>query len=137
MRDSLTRGFAMIRENWKSVGVMWLIMIGVGIVWALVSVLLVLVTIPIVAITFMLGLVVAAIPTLLLAGLFSLFLGGPFPWIIAILFVVPLFFTLAFSPWLLLGAWQTVFTSSVWTLTWRELKAIPDTEPPQVEPGTS
>jgi len=135
VRDSLMRGFAVVRENWKSVGLMWLVMIGLGIVWALVSILIVLVTLPIVAMTFILGLVVASIPTLLLVGLFSLFLGGPLPWIVAILFVLPLFFTLAFSPWLLLGAWQTVFTSSVWTLTWRELKAIPDTESPQVEPA--
>jgi hypothetical protein len=125
VRDSLARGFAMVRENWKSVGLMWLVMIGLGIVWMLVGMILVLVTLPIVAITLILGAVIAAIPGLALAGIFSLFLGGYLPWVAAILFVLPLFFTLAFSPWLLLNAWQTVFTSSVWTLTWRELKALP------------
>jgi Zn-dependent protease with chaperone function len=115
---------------------MWLVMIGLGIVWALVSIFLALVTIPIVAITVILGAVIAAIPVLLLTGLFSLFLGGPLPWIVAILFVLPLFFTLAFSPWILLGAWQVTFTSSVWTLTYRELKAVPDATP-KVEPAAS
>jgi len=103
----------------------------------LVGMILVLITLPIVAITVILGAVIAAIPTLLLAGLFSLFLGGPLPWIVAILFVLPLFFTLAFSPWLLLGAWQTVYTSTVWTLTYRELKALPDATPPQEIPAAS
>jgi hypothetical protein len=45
------------------------------------------------------------------------------------LFLIPLFFTIAFSPWLLLGSWQAVFTSSVWTLTYRELKALPAVAP--------
>ncbi len=136
VRDSLARGFGMVRENWKSVGLMWLVMIGLGIVWAIASLILVVLTLPIVAITFILGLVVAAIPALLLAGLFSLFLGGILPWIAAGIFVLPLFFTLAFSPWMLLTAWETVFTSTVWTLTYRELKAIPDATP-QVEPAAS
>lgn len=59
------------------------------------------------------------------------------------LFIAPLFFTLAFSPWLLLGSWQAVYTSTVWTLTYREIKALPAlaspviTTPPPVEPAVS
>jgi len=37
VRESLSRGFAMARENWKNVGLMWLIMMGLGIVWMIVS----------------------------------------------------------------------------------------------------
>jgi hypothetical protein len=66
-----------------------------------------------------------AIPALLLVGLFSLFLSNVLAWVVGVLFVLPLFFTLAFSPWLLLGSWQAVFTSTVWTLTYREIKALP------------
>ena len=40
------------------------------------------------------------------SGLFSLFLSGYIPWIVAGIFVLPLFFTIAFSPWVLLTAWQ-------------------------------
>jgi hypothetical protein len=29
------------------------------------------------------------------------------------------------SPWLLLGSWQTVYTSTVWTLTYREIRLCP------------
>ncbi len=137
VRDSLARGWTMFRENWKSAGLMWLVMIGLGILWALVSIILVVVTIPIVVITAILGAVIAAIPGLILAGIFSLFLGGYLPWIAAAFFVLPLFFTVAFSPWFLLGSWQAVFTSSVWTLTYRELKAVPDATPPQEIPAAS
>jgi hypothetical protein len=127
--ESLRRGLAMVRENWKSVGLMWLVMIGLGIAWVVVSILAVILTIPIVILTGIVAILVVALPALLLVGLFSLFLTGPLPWIAAGLFVLPLFFLIAFSPWLLLGSWQSVFTSAVWTLTYRELKALPAIAP--------
>ena len=134
--ESLRRAFAMVRENWKSVGLMWLVMIGLGIAWIIVSIIAVLITLPLVLITIVAAVIVVAVPGAVLLGLFSLFLGGPLPWIAAALFILPLFFLIAFSPWLLLGSWQTVYTSTVWTLTYREIKALPtalmpptDTEP--------
>jgi hypothetical protein len=133
--ESLRRGFAMVRENWKSVGLMWLVMIGLGIAWIIVSIITVIITIPIVVVTSIIAAIVVAIPGLVLVGAFSLFLGGPLPWIAAGLFILPLFFIIAFSPWLLLGSWQTVYTSTVWTLTYREIKALPALIPqPEEEP---
>ena len=138
VRESLRRGFAMVRENWKNVGLMWLVMIGLGIAWIVVSIIAAIATLPVVIVTSLIGAIVVAAPGLLLVGLFSLFLGGPLPWIAAALFILPLFFTIAFSPWLLLTSWQTVYTSTVWTLTYRELKALPAITPaPTVEPVTS
>ncbi len=125
VRESLNRGWGLVRENWKNVGLMWLVMIGLGIVWAVVSVILVIVTIPVVAVTFIIAVLIAAVPVLLLVGFFSLFLSNVLAWVLGILFVLPLFFTIAFSPWVLLGSWQAVFTSTVWTLTYREIKALP------------
>jgi len=132
--DSLRRGFEMVRENWKDVGLMWLIMIGLGIAWALVSVIAIIITIPVVVITAVGAALIVAVPGLLLVGFFSLFLSGYLPWIAGGLFIAPLFFTLAFSPWVLLTAWQQVFSSTVWTLTFRELKALP-AEIPDMEIG--
>jgi hypothetical protein len=123
--ESLRRGFALVRENWKSEGLMWLVIIGLGILWTLVSIIVVILTIPVVAVTAVIGALVAAIPGLLLAGLFSLFLNGYLPWIAAGFFVLSLFVVLAFSPWVLLTVWQQVFTSTVRTLTYREIKALP------------
>ncbi len=127
--DSLRRGFQMARENWKNVGIMWLVMIGLGIVWAIVSVIAIIVTIPVVLVTSVAGALVAVVPALLAGGLTGIFLNGWLPWIVGVAFALPLFFTIAFSPWLLLGSWQTVFTSTVWTLVYRELKALPALTP--------
>jgi len=125
VRESLRRGWAFALENWKNVGLMWLVMIGLRIVWAVVSIILFIVTIPVVIVTAVIAVLVAAIPLLLFVGLFSTFLSGVLPWIAGGLFVAPLFFTIAFSPWLLVGSWQQVFNSTVWTLTYREIKAVP------------
>ena len=126
----------MVRENWKNAGIMWLVMIGLGIAWIPVSIIAAIVTIPVIIVTAAAAALVVAIPALLLVGLFSLFLSGPLPWIAAGLFVLPLFSIIAFSPWLLLGSWKTVYTSTVWTLTYREIKAlpslVPETEPEPV-----
>ncbi|MGD8402793.1 MAG: hypothetical protein PVJ21_03965 [Anaerolineales bacterium] len=133
--ESLRRGFAMVRENWKEVGLMWLIMIGLGIAWVIVSIVGVILTIPIVAITAIAAAAIVAIPGLLLVGFFSLFLSGYLPWIVGGIFVAPLFFILAFSPWVLLTAWQQVYKSTVWTLTYREIKALPEQLPePEIGP---
>jgi len=134
--ESFRQGFAMVRENWKDVGLMWLVMIGLGIIWAVASVILAIVTIPLVIVTAVIAALVASVPFLLFAGIFSLFTSGWFVWIAAGLFVAPLFFTIAFSPWVLLGSWQQVYTSTVWTLTYREIKALPAVVAAEVPPAS-
>jgi len=135
VREAFRLGFKMVRENWKNVGLMWLIMIGLGIAWVVVSIIAVIVTIPVVIVTGVVAALVAAVPGLLLVGFFSLFLNGYLPWIVGGIFIAPLFFTLAFSPWVLLTAWQQIYISTVWTLTYRELKVLPAATPAmEIEP---
>lgn len=133
VRESLQRGFALVLENWKNVGLMWLVMIGLGIVWAIVSIILAIISLPIVALTAAIAVLVFAVPYLLLVGLFTTFLSGVLPWIAGGLFIAPLFFIVAFLPWVLLGSWQSVYTSTVWTLTYREIKALPSISPQLIE----
>jgi len=125
VQEAFSRGWALARENWKNVGLMWLVMIGLGIAWAIASIILFIITIPVLLVTIAVALVISAVPALLLVGLFHLFLGNALAWVLGIVMILPLFFTIAFSPWLLVRSWQTVFTSTVWTLTYREIKAIP------------
>ncbi|MCK7527065.1 MAG: hypothetical protein MZV64_60385 [Ignavibacteriales bacterium] len=112
----------------RTSALMWLVMIGLGIVWAIASIILFIVTIPVVIVTAAVAFaIVAAIPALL-AGRTLPACSWAMRWrgSLGIVFTLPLFFTIAFSPWLLLASWQTVFTSTVWTLTYREIKALPD-----------
>jgi hypothetical protein len=78
--------------------------------------------------------IVGSLPGLLFAGISSLFLSGYLPWIVGALAGLPLFALVAFSPLLFLGGLERVFSSTVWTLVYRELKALPVIAP-VVEPA--
>jgi hypothetical protein len=136
VRESFRRGFTLVRENWKNVGLMWLVMIGLGIVWTVVAIILIVVTIPVVIVTAVIAVLVSALPYMLFVGIFSTFLGSWLPWVAGGLFIAPLFFTLAFAPWVLLSSWQQVYTSTVWTLTYREIKALPAIVATEVPPAS-
>ncbi len=129
IRDSLRAGFQLFCENWKNIGIMWLVMVGLGIAWGVVFIIGMVVSLPFLVLTIVAGIVVAAIPGLLLVGFFSLFLSGYLPWIVAGIFILPLFFIVGFSPWVLMAAWEKIFTSTVWTLVYRELQVLPELAP--------
>jgi hypothetical protein len=134
--DSLRAAGALVRRQWKSVGLMWLVMIGINIIWSIAFVVLMVPLLVVSIITAVGGLVVAILPTLLTAGIASL-LSAPdyWPWIFAAIIGAPIFFVIAFSPVLLVSGWNEIYKSSVWTLTYRELKALDTIAPVVGEPA--
>lgn len=141
--ESFRRGYAVMRRNWQSVGIMWLILVGVGIVWGVATFIAFFLLIPVYILTAIVGLIVAGIPALLVGGISSLFMGEWAPWVLAAVVGLPLFFMVTFSPLIFLGGLGKVFTSSAWTLTFRELTALgslapsPESLPPSPEGGSS
>ena len=125
VRESIRQGWSMVRCNWKSVGLMWLVMIAVRIGWAIALVIAFFLSLPVLILTILAGLVVGGLPALLVGGVSSLFLGGPLPWMVGVLFGLPFFLVVAFSPLLFFRGLGLVYGSTVWTLTYRELKALP------------
>jgi len=123
--ESIRQGFSVVRQHLKDVAIMWLIMIGLGLAWMIV---MIPVTIMLVVVALMLG----AFPALLVGGLASLFLEGAVPWILAGAVGLPIFILVVAVPSLFLGGLAEVFKSSVWTLTYRELRALEGLE---TEPG--
>jgi hypothetical protein len=134
--ESLSMAFALVKRQWKNVGLMWLVMLGVRIAWAIVFFILVFPLLIVSILTAVGGVLVAIVPTLLTAGVASL-LSAPdyWPWIFAAIIGLPLFFVVAFSPILLVGGWGLIYQSSVWTLTYRELKALETVAPAEIEQG--
>ena len=128
--ESLSKVAALVRRQWKNVGLMWLIMIGIRIVWAIAFFILILPLLVVSILTAVGGLLVAVIPTLLTAGIASL-LSAPayWPWVFALVIGLPFFFLVTFSPILLVSGWGQIYQSSVWTLTYRELKALESVSP--------
>jgi hypothetical protein len=131
IRESFRQGWQMFKHNWKNAGLMWLVMVGLGIGFALTSLVLLIVLIPVFILTGAAGLIVAAVPALIAFGISRLFTIAPLAWIIAALVGLPFFFLVLGSPLALLGGWVQIFSSSVWTLTYRELKILEQIAPTQ------
>jgi hypothetical protein len=128
--ESLRMAAALVKRQWKNVGLMWLVMIGIKIIWAIAFFILVFPLLIVSVLTAVGGVLVAVVPSLLTAGVASL-LSAPdyWPWIFAAIIGFPLFAVVAFSPILLVSGWGLIYQSSVWTLTYRELKALETVAP--------
>ncbi|MBN2148424.1 MAG: hypothetical protein JW726_13635 [Anaerolineales bacterium] len=122
--DALRHGWGLVRQNWKDVALMWLIMIGLRIGWVIASMMFFVVSIPLLLLTGALGILIGAIPTLLVAAISSLFLSGPFPWVVGVIVALPFFLVTALSPLIFFRSLELTFNSTVWTLTYREVKAL-------------
>lgn len=134
---SFRSGWALFKNNWKSATLMWLVMLGIGFGFGIVGTVLFFLLIPAYLILLLPAAIVAAIPAAIAFGLTSLFGGGPVAWIVAALVAVPFFLLIALAPLTLVSGWYQIYTSSVWTLTYRELKALDMVKPEQIPAETA
>jgi len=115
--EAIRRGFTVVRQHLKDVAIMWLIMVGLSIGWVIAM-------IPVVILLVLLAGVVGGLPALLAGGLARLALEGATPWILAAVVGLAIFVVVMAVPMLFLGGLVEVFKSSLWTLTYRELRAL-------------
>jgi hypothetical protein len=115
--DSLKEGFAFIRRHITDVVLTWLIMIGLQIGWALAL-------IPVVLFLLFVGVILGGGLGVLVGGLASLAVKGAAPWILGTLVGLPIFIVALGAPLIFLNGLAEVFKSSVWTLAYRELRAL-------------
>jgi hypothetical protein len=124
--QAIKHGFGVVREHLQDVAIMWLIMLGVGIGLAVVMIIVVILLL-------FLAAVLAGVPAVLAGGLASLVFEGPAPWILGAAVGIPIFILVMVVPMLFLGGLIEVFKSSVWTLTYREVRSL---EGAALEAGT-
>lgn len=124
VREAVQRGFSIVRRKWQEVGLFWLVMIGLGIAWWIASFVLLILLIPFFVVSIILAALVAGVPGLLVGGFSSIFLSGPWPIVVGIMFGLPVFIPLAVSPFLFFEGLAHIFRSITWTLVYRELKAM-------------
>jgi hypothetical protein len=129
---SIRRGLAVVRGKPVDVLVMWLIMLGVRLGWGVVVALSFLVLFPLLILFIVLGGVAGALPAYLVFLLSSLVFEGALPVLLAVIVGLPIFILVMLAPWWCLGGLMEVFTSSAWTLTYRELRAAGEALPAQV-----
>ena len=61
-------------------------------------------------------------------ALSSLVFEGALPVLLGLVVALPIFILVMLAPWWCAGGLMEVFTSSAWTLTYRELRAIAEAE---------
>ncbi|MBC7877604.1 MAG: hypothetical protein H7Y59_10585 [Anaerolineales bacterium] len=117
VRASLRRGYEMVKQRLGDSVLMGAMMFGISLLW-------VMVTIPIILAVVVVAALVGGIPALLVGSIVGFFTQGTTPWIVAAVVGVPIFLILVIIPATLIGGWQQVFSSSTWTLTYREALAL-------------
>lgn len=115
--ESIRRGFGLVRRHPGDAALMWLIMFTLGLAWVVVM-------IPVVLLLFVVGMLLGGLLALLVGLLVSLVAQGAAPWIAAALVGVPVMMVVIAVPATFLGGLAQTFTSTVWTLTYRELRAL-------------
>ncbi len=112
---------------------MWLVMLGIGIAAGIVMLIIFFLLIPAYIVLVLPAVIVGAIPGLAVFGITSIFASGPLAWILGILAALPFFFLVVFAPLTLISGWYTIFESNVWTLTYREMKALESIAPADLQ----
>ena len=131
--ESIRQGFGIVRQHPKDVVIMWLIMIGVQIGWVIALIATAIVLFPAIILLIFVGGVLAGLPALLIGGLAGLIFEGAVPWILAGVVGVPIFILVMAAPWIFLGGLMEAFKSSVWTLSYRELRALESAKRPELD----
>jgi hypothetical protein len=126
--ESIRQGFGIVRRHLKDVVIMWLIMVAVQIGWVIALIATAIVLFPAIILLIIVGGMLASLPALLVGGLASLILEGAVPWILAGVVGLPIFILVMAAPWIFLGGLMEAFKSSVWTLTYQELRALESLE---------
>jgi hypothetical protein len=121
VRASLLRGYQIVRQHLGDAIMMGVMMFGVGLLW-------VIVTIPAILAVIIAAALVAGLPALLAGSIAGFFVHGAAPWIVAAIVAAPIFLLVVIIPGALIGGWQKVFSSSAWTLTYREALALEQTK---------
>jgi hypothetical protein len=122
--ESFRRGWAMFKANFKNAALMWLVMVGVNIGAGIAMLIAAIILIPAYLILAIPGAIVAAIPGVIGYGIGSLFGVNVVAWIVAGVLGLPFFFLIVFAPVTLISGLYAVYESSVWTLTYRQMKAM-------------
>jgi hypothetical protein len=121
---SIRQGFILTKHHLKDIGPLWLVWMGLRLIWVFLIVPILILFIPFLLLTIPLGALLGGGPAALVAGIAALFMEGATPWIMGLLVGLPIFIVVMISPILFVSGWVEIYKSSIWTLAYRDLKAM-------------
>ena len=121
---SIHQGVAMTKHHLKEAGLVWLIWMGIRLLWAPIGLLIVILLAPILLLTILAGVALGGLPAALVAAITGLFMDGATPWIMGALAGLPIFIVVTISPILFVSGLVEIYKSCIWTLAYRDLRAM-------------
>ena len=122
--SSIRQGLSLTRHYLKEIGLLWLVWMGIRLLWALAGTVAVILLAPVLLLTILLGCLVSSIPAIVLGVTARIFLGGLTPWLMGALAGLPVFIVVMISPMLFVSGLVEIYKSSIWTLAYRDLKVM-------------
>lgn len=122
--ESLRQGWKLFTHQFKHTFLIWLVLLGVGIAVGVAMMLVFFLLIPAYAVMAIPGALVAAIPGGIGYGITYAIDPVVWPWVIGGLLFLPFFFAITFSPLSFVSGLVAVFYENVWTITFRQVRAI-------------
>jgi hypothetical protein len=130
---SIRTGFAITRRHLKEAGLVWLIWLGLRVLWIPIGALIIVFLVPVLLLTILAGLALGGIPAALVAAVAGQITSGTTAWILGSLAGLPIFIVVMISPILFVNGLFEIYLSSIWTLAYRELRtmegAVPEPAP--------
>ena len=120
--EAIRSAFGLIRRNLGATALQWLLLVGLGIAWRIAL-------LPVNLLLIVLGFLAGGLPALAVGGLAGLGLGWPWGIGLGMLVFIPVFILIVALPNVALDTLATVFHSTTWTLTYRELVVIDSGSP--------
>jgi hypothetical protein len=120
--EGFRRGWALVRRRPGDMIIMALILFGIGLVFAILL-------IPVALVLLVFGVIVGGLPALLAGALTNIFVHGNVPQLVAIAVGLPIFILAVSIPLAFVSGLLEMFTSSAWTLTYREVLAVENVQP--------
>jgi hypothetical protein len=121
---SIRQGLSLTRHHLKEVGLLWLVWMGIRVLWAPVAAAILIILTPILLLTILLGGVVSGVPAVIIGITARIFMGGLTPWLMGALAGLPIFIVVMISPMLFVSGFVEIYKSCIWTLAYRDLKAM-------------
>jgi hypothetical protein len=121
---SIRQGVTLTKHHLKEIGPLWLVWMGLRLLWIPLAVPILILFVPFLLLTIPLGTALGGMPAALVAGITSLFMDGATPWIMGALVGLPIFIVVMISPILFVSGLVEIYKSSIWTLAYRDLKAM-------------
>ena len=121
---SIRQGITITKQHLKELSQIWLIWIGIRLLWVPLGLLVFILLSPVLLLTILAGVAMGGLPAALVAAIASLYTGDITSWIMGALAGLPIFILVLISPMLFVSGLIEIYKSCIWTLAYRDLKAL-------------